>query len=516
MKDGGRVLLIAACLLACTAAGFGQGSTGQPGAVGIFEGQTDVGPANVPGTATFDAASGDYAIAGTGHDLWGTKDGFHFLWKKVSGDLSLTADIRIGEPGPNSVPHRKAFLMFRQSLDIDSAYADAVVHGQGLASMQYRLTKGNTTQHLQLDLDAAKTMRIEKRGDTITVFASMKGEPLHQMGGSIKLHLAEPFYAGLGISSHNDIDLQRATISHVELKALAPPQSPAPKAVYSTLQTIAIPDDGRFGAVVLTGKGSIEAPNWSRDGKTLIFSRGGRMWSVPVTGGEPTPIAVGNATGCGGSHGLSPDGKWLAITCTTPDHPGTRVYIVPSGGGEPRMVTANPSSYFHSWSPDGKTIAFARPANGSLNILTIPVEGGEETALTKGAGVSDDPDYSPDGQYIYFNSDRAGGMQIFRMRADGTHPEQMTFDEMRNRTAHPSPDGKSVLILSDFVDATGHPKSRDETLRILDVPTGKVRDLVEVGGGAGVDNVPNWAPDGTRLAFVSYQMLPAEDKGSTE
>jgi Tol biopolymer transport system component len=286
--------------------------------------------------------------------------------------------------------------------------------------------------------------------------------------------------------------------------------------MYSTLQTIAIPDNGRFGAVVLTGKGQIEAPNWSRDGKTLIFERGGRMWSVPVTGGEPTPIDAGKATGCTASHGLSPDGKWLAITCNTPDHPERRVYIIPSGGGEPRMVTANPNSYFHTWSPDGKTILFVRPANGSFNIMSIAVEGGEEMALTQGTGTSDDPDYSPDGQYIYFHSDRAGGMQIFRMRADGTHPEQMTFDEKRNRTPHPSPDGKSVLILSDSGDATGHPANRDETLRILDVPTGKVRDLVQVGSGSGVDNVPNWAPDGARFAFVSYQMLPEEDKGSTE
>ena len=502
--------------MACTAAGFGQAITGQSGTLGIFEGQSDVGAVNLPGTASFDKTSGDYAIAGTGHDLWGTKDGFHFLWKKVSGDLSLTADIRIGEPGPNSIPHRKAFVMFRQSLDLDSSYADAVVHGSGETSLQYRRAKGDTTQDLQIDLGAAKTMRIEKRGDTITVFASMKGEPLHQVGASIKLHFVEPFYAGVGISSHNNINLERATISRVELKALSPPESPAPKVVYSTLQTIAIPDDGRFGAVVLTGKGQMEAPNWSRDGKTLIFERGGRMWSVPIKGGEPTSIDVGNATGCTGSHGLSPDGKWLAITCTTPDHPGRRVYIIPSGGGEPRLVTANPDSYFHTWSPDGKTILFARPANGSINIMSIAVEGGEETALTKGAGTSDDPDYSPDGQYIYFNSDRAGGMQIFRMRADGTHPEQMTFDEKRNRTAHPSPDGKSVLILSDSSDVTGHPANKDETLRILDVPTGKVRAVVEVEGGSGVDNVPNWAPDGAHFAFVSYQMLPEEDKGSTE
>ena len=180
------------------------------------------------------------------------------------------------------------------------------------------------------------------------------------------------------------------------------------------------------------------------------------------------------------------------------------------------MVTAKPNSYFHSWSPDGKTILFTRPTNGSLNILAIAAEGGEEMALTTGTGTSDDPDFSADGRYIYFNSDRAGGMQIFRMRPDGSHVEQMTFDDRRNWTAHPSPDGKSVLILSYASDVIGHPANKDVTLRILDVGTGTVRDLVEIVGGAGTDNVPNWAPDGAHFAFVSYQMLPAEDNGSSE
>lgn len=180
------------------------------------------------------------------------------------------------------------------------------------------------------------------------------------------------------------------------------------------------------------------------------------------------------------------------------------------------MVTPNPDSYFHSWSPDGKTIAFARGAHGGVTILSIPVEGGQEVALTKGDRVDDDPDFSPDGQYIYFNSDRAGGMEIFRMRPDGSHAEQMTFDEKINWTAHPSPDGKSVLILSFAKGTTGHPTNKDVTLRILDLPTGKVRDLVEIVGGSGTENVPNWSPDGKRFAFVSYQMLPAEDTGSSE
>ena len=360
MKAGREVLIIGlsavalSAVLGSAAAGYGQGSAQPQGGMGIFEGQSDVGIANPPGSASFDPASGVYTIAGSGDDLFDTQDGFHLLWKKVSGDVSLTADIQVANPGPKSIPHRKGLLMFRQSLDPDSMYADAAVHGSGETSLQYRHAKGDTTQSVLVDPGGAKTIRLEKRGDTITLFASFNGEPLHQVGASIKLHFTEPFYAGLGVCSHHNGTTERVMFSRVEMKALAAPESPAHKVLFSTLQTIAIDNNARFQSVILTGKGQMEAPNWSRDGKTLMFDRDGRMWSVPVKGGEPTAIDVGNATGCNGSHGLSPDGKWLAITCTTPEHPGNRIYIVPSGGGEPRMVTPNRDSYFHSWSPDGK------------------------------------------------------------------------------------------------------------------------------------------------------------------
>ena len=107
-------------------------------------------------------------------------------------------------------------------------------------------------------------------------------------------------------------------------------------------------------------------------------------------------------------------------------------------------------------------------------------------------------------------------MQIWRMRPDGSQPEQVTFDDRPNWTPHPSPDGNSILILSYDKDVSGHPANKDVTLRIVNANDGKIRDLAQIVGGAGSDNVPNWAPDGAHFAFVSYQFLPAEDKGSTQ
>ena len=504
------ILILAAGMLGHAAAQSTAAS------LGTFESQSDVGSVTPPGKLAYDPASRTYTIDSAGANLWGSEDDFHFVWKKMSGDLSLTADIRFPITPPNASPHRKALLMIRQSLDPGAIYADAAIHGNGETALQYRRNQGDTTQDIAFNTGAPRTLRLEKRGDTITLFISQHGEPLHQAGASIRLHFDAPFYVGIGVCAHNKDAVERATFGNVELKPLAPPAAQAKLALYSTLQTIAIDNNARQAMVVLTERSRIEAPNWTREGKSLIFTRNGRLWTIPAEGGEAKAIDIGDLRNCGGSHGLSPDGKWLALTCSSPAHPEPRIYIVPSAGGTPRMLTENPLSWFHSWSPDGKTIAFTRPSHGSGNIYSISVDGGPETALTTGTAISDDPDYSPDGKYIYFNSDRSGAMEIWRMRPDGSRPEQMTFDGQASWTPHPSPDGNSILILSYGKGVTGHPADRDVTLRILNASDGKIRELVEIVGGSGSDNVPNWAPDGKHFAFVSYQMLPENDTGSTE
>lgn len=482
--------------------------------LGIFENQSDVGAVSPPGKAAFDAGKGIYTIDAAGANMWSTIDAFHFVWKKASGDVSLAADMSFPSSSGKPDPHRKAVLIFRQTLDADGVYVDAAQHGSGMTALQYRREPGATTQDIELNIESPRRVKLEKRGDTFTMYLSNRGEPLHQVGASIKLHLQEPYYVGLGVCSHNKDVVEEARFSNVKVEQPAQEATETKSVLYSTLQTIGIEDNFRRAMVVVTGTGRMEAPNWSRDGKSLIFNRDGKLWTVPVEGGSaPQIINTGLATNCTGSHGLSPDGKWLAISCSMPEKPETRVYIIPAGGGDPKLLTENPWSYFHGWSPDGKTIAFTRPDHkGGGNILSIPVEGGSEKALTTGTGISDDPDYSADGKWIYFNSDRAGGlMQIWRMRPDGSEPEQVTHDDFNNWTPHPSPDGKSILILSYDKSVTGHPANKDIAFRIINVADGKIRVLVNATGGAGSDNVSNWAPDGQHLAFVSYQFLPAEE-----
>jgi Tol biopolymer transport system component len=187
------------------------------------------------------------------------------------------------------------------------------------------------------------------------------------------------------------------------------------------------------------------------------------------------------------------------------------VYVVPAQGGTPRLLTSKTPSYWHGWSPDGKTLAYVGQRDGEFDIYTMPVEGGPETRLTTAAGLDDGPDYTPDGRWIYFNSVRTGHMRIWRMRPDGSDQQQVTFDEpFGDWFPHPSPDGTWIVFVSFDASVEGHPPYKDVHLRLLalDDPKATPRILFPLFGGQGTINVPSWSPDSRRFAFVSYARLP--------
>lgn len=473
----------------------------QDGAGELFESHGEVGATQRAGSLVYDAARRAYTVTGGGENMWSTNDAFHFVWKKVSGDITLAADIAfVGKGGD---PHRKACLMVRQNLDPDSAYADAALHGDGLTSLQYRETKGTRTYEIQSNISAPRRLRIEKRGKYISMSIGRSDEELHPAGGSFRLALDEPFYVGLGVCAHNNNAIEQAVFANVELTAGAS-ASTRPKLI-STLETVPIASRDR--RAIYTTTNLIEAPNWSRDGFSLFFNSKGRMYRLPVTGGEPEVIDTGFATRCNHDHGLSPDGKFLVISDQSQERRSV-IYTLPVTGGTPRRITKLGPSYWHGWSPDGQTLAYCGERNGEFDIYTIPAAGGEETRLTTAKGLDDGPDYSPDGAWIYFNSERNGTMQIWRMRSDGTQQEQVTSDDFNNWFPHPSPDGKWLVFLSYDKEVKGHPDNKDVTLRLQPIAGGKIEVLAKLFGGQGTINVPSWSPDSRKLAFVSYQFVP--------
>jgi TolB protein len=457
---------------------------------GIFEAATDIGEVGVAGSTVFDGES--YSVTGSGSNMWLESDAFHFVWTEVSGDQSLSAAISF--VGDGAEAHRKACLIVRQSLDPASAYAGIAVHGDGLTSLQYRTARGETTHEIRSHLSAPDRVGLRRHGDYVS--ATVDGSP---GGGSARLTLTDPYYIGFAVCSHTDEVPETAIFTDVVLERPADTGS-----LVSALETLNVRTGNRSS--VRTFEEHIEAPNWTHDGR-LVYNSRGRIFSIPASGGEIASIDTGFADRCNNDHGLSPDGRWIAISHQAHEDDRSAVYTVPASGGTPTRITEGSPSYWHGWSPDGSTISFCGQRDGSFGIFTIPAGGGEETRLTTAAGLDDGPEYSPDGEWIYFNSDRSGLMQIYRMRTDGSELTRMTDDGFGNWFPHLSPDGTSMLFLAYGPEVVGHPADKDVALRLMDLSDRSVRTLVSLFGGQGTANVHSWSPDGTKVAFVSYDYV---------
>ena len=469
------------------------------GALGLFSAETEIGDVRINGGVKVE--NGRYTVCGSGVNMWFRQDAFHFVWTKASGDISLSADITFVGNGANA--HRKACLIIRQSLESNSAYADAALHGDGLAALQYRDEAGSTTHDIHSNISWPTRLRIEKRGAYAVMWVSDAEGNMAPAGGSVRVEIEDEFYVGLAVCSHEADVLETAIFENVELLSLDPVETPV---LYSTLETVSIASTDR--EVVKVFKGHIEAPNWTNDGKTLVYNSGGLLYQIPAEGGEPTQIDTGFATRCNNDHGLSPDGHSIVISDQSQETGQSIIYTLPFEGGAPTRITANFPSYWHGWSPDGQTLAYCAQRDGKWGIFTIPVSGGEETRLTTAPGLDDGPDYSPDGKFIYFNSDRTGLMQIWRIAPDGSALEQMTFDDAGNWFAHISPDGNWMVFLTYDKSVKGHPANQDVMLRLMRLGDRNVTVLAKLFGGQGTINVPSWSPDSRNVAFVSYQLLP--------
>lgn len=245
----------------------------------------------------------------------------------------------------------------------------------------------------------------------------------------------------------------------------------------------------------------IEAPNWGADG--LIVNGEGQLFRVSLEAPALERIETGPLTGLNNDHGLSPDGTWIALSDNALTE-GSCIYVMPLSGGTPRRVTETCPSWWHGWSPDGSMLAYTCRREGVFGIARIAVEAGAEEVLIAGGGHYDGPDYTPDGKHIWFNSDRGGQMNLWRMGADGAEPEEMTGGDSVDWFPHPSPDGLHVLYLAYPPGTEGHPFGREVELRLMPAEGGAPETLASFYGGQGTLNVPCWAPDSRRFAYVRY------------
>jgi hypothetical protein len=185
--------------------------------LGIFTDESSVGQTPPGSKAHYDAANGEYRITGGGENVWGASDAFYFVWKKASGNMSLTADVQF--VGTSAAEHRKAMLMIRQSLDPGSAYADAVSHGNGLTSLQFRGKAGEQTYEVFTQVPEPARIRIVRHGNAFTMYAGKPNEELKAYGPVDFVSMKDPVYVGLGVCSHVATTVETAIFSNVKLEA---------------------------------------------------------------------------------------------------------------------------------------------------------------------------------------------------------------------------------------------------------------------------------------------------------
>ena len=488
---------------------------------GIFSQSNDVGNPSRKGNVIYNKTDQSYIISGGGSASNANHEDFHFLHNKLTGDFILTADFA-AEGSSNNVKKEYGW-MIRSSLSNNSKQISACRDENGVMYLKWRKEINQEIKDpehvIMFPKKHMQTIQLERKGNNYTMRVANFGEPLQQLGSVDLTELGDDIYAGLFSHTLNENETSSIKAWNVRIDKPVPYSYHPNPIVQKTLNTKEPVFSCRLETIdVFSGKRTIlyeanhrfEAPNWMPDGRKLLFNDGGLLYKIPVSGGDLEKLNTGNVVKNNNDHGISFDGKMLAISSSRAEQQlnSSAVWILPIEGGTPKLITKETPSYWHGWAPGNKEVVVVAQRNGSkvYNIYKVDVETGKEEDLTKNtSGHVDGCEYSPDGNYIYYNGNQSGTMQIWRMRPDGSNKEQLTFDEYNNWFPHISPDGKWISIISfpTDIDPNSHPSYKKVMLRIMPTGGGSPRVIAHLYGGQGTINVNSWSPDSKKLAFVS-------------
>ena len=474
----------------------------QDSKLGLFEKHGDIGAVRKPGSVTYNSKKQEYVIEGSGTNMWGGQDEFHFVWKRMKGNFILTtkASSSVKELKPIGKSDGQCAQVLIQTLRMLMLRCMAMA----LHLCSSGELKRGATEEVKSQLKGADVIELERKGNTYRMSVARFGEDFVTEQVS-DLTLGDEVYVGLYVCSHNKDVMEKAVFRDVRITVPVKDDFvPYRDYIGSNLEILDVESGSR--TIVYSSPESLQAPNWTTDGKALIYNSGGRLYRFDLAKEKAVILNTDFATGNNNDHVLSFDGKMIGISHhSKEDQNKSIIYVLPVYGSKPRRVTSKGPSYLHGWSPDGKFLIYTGERNGEFDIYKVSAEGGEETRLTDAKGLDDGSEYTPDGKYIYFNSNRTGSMQIWRMKPDGSNQEQVTSDQYNNWFPHISPDGKWIIFLSfsKEVDSGDHPFYKKVYLRLMPFGGGKPKIIAYVYGGQGTINVPSWSPDSKKVAFVS-------------
>jgi TolB protein len=478
--------------------------------LGAFDHHQDVGDAKLAGNAVYDPGDQAYTLSSPGPNVGTALEPLHFAWKKIKGDFIIQATVRFAGTGAH--PRRELGIMVRDALAGSSRYAAASVHGDTRSALQYRAADGAAAQ-VEVSSFHPTDIQLARTGGRFTFSSAVFGENYKSVSQDIAL--TDEVYVGPFIGSHEAGVVAQAVFSNV--RVIIPPGpgfKPYTDYLGSHLEVMDVATGRR--RILHSEPGSIQAPNWTPDGKLIYNSAAGVMYTYDIATGKITELNTGACRQNNNDHVLSFDGKMLALSNFTGEPRRSVAFILPvTGSDHPKQITSPEAghTFLHGWSPDGKKLVFTGGRKGETgdyrNLWSVDVETKVETALTPPGTLDDGPEYTPDGKYIYFNSVRTGTMQIWRMRPDGSHPEQITFDESNDWFPHISPDGKWLVYIAFPKDMNpwSHPFYKQCYIRLMPTSGGVPKTIGYIYGGQGSMNTPGWSPDSKRIAFVSNTKL---------
>ena len=475
-------------------------------AIGMFDHHQDIGKPAIKGDATYNKENQTYLLKAGGKNMWADTDEFHFLFKRIKGDFIISATVEFIGNGVD--PHRKLGIIARNSLDANAKYADACVHGDGLTSLQFRETEGGNTDQIVIK-SVPIHLEFERVGNLFSFYAASDGENYKMTSKEINLN--DELFVGLFMCSHNPDVLEQAIFKNVRVTIPADKDfRPYRDYIGSHLEIMDVFNGER--KILHSAPNSLQAPNWTVDGKNLIFNSEGLLYKYDLNKNKIEKLNTGFANQNNNDHVISFDGKQMAISHYVGEKRISTLYTLPIYGSEnPVQITApeNGHSYLHSWTKDGKSLIFTGQRNNQYDIFKIDLKTKKETQLTNTLSLDDSPEESPDGNWIYFNSVRTGTMKLWRMKPDGSGQEQVTFDEYNDWFPHFSPDGKWIVYLSypKEIDSNDHPWYKKVQLRLMPAKGGVPKTIAYIYGGQGTINVPSWSPDSKKIAFISNTKL---------